>query len=244
MTDKEHKRINFQLWYPVVFVALLWVIKWLEYKMGVDMADLGIYPRKIEGLKGVILGPLIHGDIPHLVNNSIPLLIMGVMLFYFYKKSAFQVWITAYLFTGLLVWFFARPSYHIGASGLLYAITSFIFCSGLLRRNKQLIATSLVVAFLYGGMIWGVLPIKEGVSWESHLLGGFVGLALAWVFRNLGPQRKYYKWEVEEDDLEGVEPYWEIKKEVTDITSNSEPYKVLYHYKATIKTEDGKGLEK
>ncbi|MBN4065785.1 rhomboid family intramembrane serine protease [Candidatus Amoebophilus asiaticus] len=177
------------------FVLVLWVVKFLEYIFNTDFNYLGIYPRMKAGSIGILTGPLIHNDFYHLFSNTLPLLVLGICTLYFYKQIAYQVFCAIYLFHGIGVWFIARPSYHIGASGLVYGLVSFIFFSGVLRRDRNLLAISLLVIFLYGGMIWGILPIQKGISWESHLIGGIVGLLCAVIYRNSGPKPKRYEWE-------------------------------------------------
>lgn len=204
------KRHNFllNLFFPLVFVMLLWGIKGLEEWMSWDFKSYTLYPRTATGLLGIVTGPLIHGNLAHLFSNSIPLLFLGTIMFYFYRPIAFQIFFWVYLMTGLWVWAAARESYHLGASGIVYGFLTFLFFSGLFRRDVKLFALSLLVTFLYGGMVWGVLPINEDVSWESHFLGSVAGITCAFFFRNEGPQRSRYEWEDEEDD---------------DITSSDEP---------------------
>ena len=121
------------------------------------------------------------------------------MLFYFYKKIGVQIFLWLYFTTGIWLWAIGRPSFHIGASGLVYALASFIFFSGLIKKHTKLSAASLLVIFLYGSMIWGVLPIYKGVSWEGHLSGFLAGILLAIFYRNEGPKPKKYQWEIEEE---------------------------------------------
>ena len=146
---------------------------------------LGILPRNITGLVGIFTSPLIHGSFSHLISNTAPLIFMGLGIFYFYPKVAYKVFTIIYLGTGILVWIFAREVYHIGASGIIYGFVSFLFFSGIFRKDNRSIALALVVVFLYGGLIWGVLPVEKGVSWESHLFGAIVGIIPAFIFRKI-----------------------------------------------------------
>jgi len=195
----EKKRVFYSLLFPGSFVALLWIIKGVEIVLGANMASLGIYPLETKGLLGILLGPLVHGDLGHLAANSVPLLILGTGIFYFYRPIAYKVSIFIYLTSGMMLWFGGREGYHIGASGLVYGFAAFLFLSGILRKHIRLMAISLLVVFLYGGMIWGVLPIDPNVSWEGHLFGGFAGLVVAFYYKDKGPQRKRYQWEIEEE---------------------------------------------
>ena len=205
--EQEKLRFKRSLLFPVFFVTVLWVIKLLEYAFSLDLYYLGIYPLKLEGLIGIITSPLIHGDFQHLFNNTFPVLFLSVALFYFYRPIHFKIFILIYIFTGIWVWFGGRPSFHIGASGIIYGLASFLFFSGIIRNDVRLMAISLVVTFLYGSLIWGIFPLKEGISWESHLWGGVAGFILSIFYRKHGPQRKKYDWEYEEEEEEG----WEIE---------------------------------
>ena len=199
MTD--HKHYNFSpliLAIPLYFVLLLWIIFWIEVKYGYNFNKYGIYPRSLKGLRGIFFSPFIHGDIKHLYHNSIPLFVLLFSLYYFYRKIAFKVFVYGTLFTGILTWIIARRSFHIGASGIIYLLFSFIFFSGIIRKNYRLIAVSLMVIFLYGSMVWYLLPVKEEISWEGHLSGFIVGIIFAIYFRNTGPQKFKYEWEQED----------------------------------------------
>jgi membrane associated rhomboid family serine protease len=203
----EKNRLLRSIVIPLAFVLLMWLVKSVEMFFDFDFHRYGIFPLTLKGLRGVVFSPFIHGDLNHLLNNSIPILVLGSALFYFYREVAKTVLILSVVITGLWVWVFAREAWHIGASGVVYSLAAFLFISGVIRRHPRLMAISLLVAFLYGSMVWGIFPIKERVSWESHLMGMLSGLILAAHFRQYGPQRKKYEWELEpeeEDDEEAV----------------------------------------
>lgn len=166
------------------FTLLLWISKGVEIAVGIDFSAWGINPAQFFPLPGILLSPLIHGGIRHLFANSIPILVLGTSLFYLYPTSAWRVFSIVYLLGGLGVWLFARPVYHIGASGLIYGFIAFLFFSGVIRREVRSIALALIVVFLYGGAIWGVLPLESGVSWEGHLFGALAGTLCAFLLRN------------------------------------------------------------
>lgn len=168
---------------PVYFVLFLWLLLLIDYITGRHMGTLGVLPRRLSGLKGILFSPLIHGSAGHLFNNSIPLLISSMVIIHFYNRIAAPVIALIWLLTGFLVWIFAKPAYHIGASGLVYGMVSFIFWTGLFNQDRRSIVLALVMLFLYGGMFIGILPDKPGVSWESHLIGGLVGIFTAFAFR-------------------------------------------------------------
>jgi membrane associated rhomboid family serine protease len=199
--SEEKKKLFRSLIYPVSFVLLLWLVKIFEISFGINIISLGIFPRKISGLIGIITAPLIHADFNHLISNSLPLLVLGLGISYSYPTSSKKLFLGVYILHGLFVWIFARQAYHIGASGLVYGFVAFLFFSGIIRRDNRSIALALIVTFLYGGLTWGILPIKAEISWESHLFGSLVGILFAFIFRKADPAPKY-DWETEENDQE------------------------------------------
>ena len=200
---KDEKKFFFRsMSYGLVIVSLLWLVKLVEVIFNIQFTFLGVYPQSVNGLIGIVFSPLIHGDFSHLISNSLPLFILTSMLFYFYKKLGFRIFILTWLIGNFWLWIIGRESYHIGASGVIYGLAAFLFVSGVIRKHPRLMSISLLVAFLYGSMIWGIFPIKEGVSWEGHLMGMFAGILLAIYFRKEGPQRKIYEWELEEEEDE------------------------------------------
>ena len=184
---------------PLTFPLLLWAIYLVTYLFNIYPYKLGILPRNLSGLIGIITSPLIHGGFSHLISNTVPLVLTGFGIFYFYPKVAYKVFVIIYLATGLLVWIFAREVYHIGASGIIYGFVSFLFFSGIFRKDNGSIALALIVIILYGGLIWEVLPVEKGVSWESHLFGAIVGVISAFIFRKVDPPKRY-DWEDDESD--------------------------------------------
>jgi membrane associated rhomboid family serine protease len=196
------KKLLLSLIIPGIFVLLMWLVKAAELLFDLDLTSLGIYPRKIEGLPGIIFSPFIHSDLRHLFNNSLPLFLLSVALFFFYSEVALKVFSWTYLVTGLLVWLGGREAWHIGASGIVYGLASFLFFSGIIRRYFRLVALSLLVVFLYGEMVWGIFPdVYQNVSWESHMLGVFAGIVLAVLYRKEGPQMPVKVWEEEESSF-------------------------------------------
>ncbi len=195
------KKLFLSLIIPGIFIVVMFLIKAIEVLFEIDLSNLGIYPRTLKGIPGIFVSPLIHNDFTHLFNNALPLLLLSVALFYFYSEVAFKVFSISYILTGLLVWLWGRTAWHIGASGLIYGLASFLFFSGLIRRYFRLIALSLLVVFLYGEMVWGLFPgIYKEISWESHMLGFISGILLAVWYRKEGPQRPVYEWMDENED--------------------------------------------
>jgi membrane associated rhomboid family serine protease len=191
---------------PGIFIVIMWLVKIIEVLFELDLTGLGIYPLTARGLTGILLSPFIHADFNHLFNNSLPLFFLSIALFYFYSEVALKVFIWTFFLTGLLVWIAGRDAWHIGASGLVYGLASFLFFSGIIRRYFRLIALSLLIVFLYGSMVWGLFPgIYKNVSWESHMLGFFSGVILSLWYRKEGPQQPVYEWMNEDEEEKGRE---------------------------------------
>lgn len=196
MNNQEHFKFSTGVVaYPIFFVLTIWLVFWFEVRFGYNFSKYGIYPQTLSGLKGVVLSPFIHGSIQHLYHNTIPLFVLSMALFYFYRHIAWKVLFFGIVVSGILTWYIGRPSYHIGASGLIYVLVSFIFFKGVFAKHYRLIALSLLVIFLYGSMIWYALPLEEGVSWEGHLSGLITGLLFALIFRKAIAKPKKYVWE-------------------------------------------------
>ena len=142
-----------------------------------------------------------HDSFAHLFANTAPLLVLGTALLYGYPKSSRIVLPAVYFGTGLAVWLFARPAIHIGVSGLTFGLMFFIFVIGILRWEQRAITLSMIVFFLYGGMIWGIFPTRPDISFESHFFGALIGSVLAVLLRNHDPRppEKHYSWEDEEE---------------------------------------------
>lgn len=203
---------------PIQFVALLWIIHTIQFILGMDWGYYGLYPREISGLRGILSAPLLHGDWAHLLSNSIPLLMMGSMIMFFYRRVAIPTFVMVYIMTGLLVWLFGRSVYHIGASGVVYGLVAFVFWTGIFRRNIKSIVLSLIVVFYYGSMFLGILPGQEGISWESHLLGAVAGIFTAFWFKNVieeDEKPKRFSWE---DDPKALEQDYFLDRDIFDKT--------------------------
>ncbi len=209
MDDLEKKRIFRSILYPFLFVALMWLVKFVEITFDLNFISFGLYPRAYAGLIGIATCPLIHSSFDHLFSNSIPLLVLGGMMFYFYRPIAFSVFFWVYLMSGIWLWAAGREAYHVGASGLVYGFATFLFFSGIFRKERSLMVLSLLIVFLYGSLVWGVFPLQPQISWESHLLGALAGIITAYYFRKEGPQAKKIEWNEDDDDNEE----WKIEQE-------------------------------
>jgi len=198
MSDQSEFRFsNSVLVAPLLAVLLIWFVFWMELSFQTNLNDFGLYPRRFSGLRGILFSPFIHGSLEHLYNNTIPLALLLASLFYFYREVALKVLLIGVLFSGLITWGIGRPSYHIGASGIIYLLASFIFFKGIFAKHYRLVALSLVVVFIYGSLLWYIFPMKDGISWEGHLGGFLTGLALAFFVKASIPSPKKFAWEHE-----------------------------------------------
>ena len=200
MKRKKTKNLFKILFIPMMFLLIMWTTHLFQFVFNISFIKLGVLPKTYIGLKGVVFSPFIHKDWSHLINNSYPILVLGTLLFYSYKKIAYRIFFLLFIFSGVFLWMTGRQSFHIGASGIIYSLASFLFFSGIIRKNPPLTAISLVVLFLYGSMIWGLFPINKFSSWEGHLSGFITGLVISILFREDGPQRKKYLWEIDEEN--------------------------------------------
>jgi len=202
--DEEKRRIKTGLFVAFYFVALLWLVKLFEVGTNYTLLyQFGILPREIKGLPGIILAPFIHSGFIHLFNNSAPLFIAIAGIIYFFPKAAVRVMVLIYLSTNILVWFFGRDSYHIGASGLVYGYISFLFFGSAFAKNKNMLVLALIIIFIYGAMFWGILPQGGNISWESHLFGAVSGFAFALLFRNYAIESDSGEPDDDDDDDDG-----------------------------------------
>ncbi len=216
---KEEKLLLQNFIAPLLFVMLLWIIKGVEINFHLQFSKYGLLPRNIDALTGIITFPLVHGDWQHLISNSAGLLVLGFLLFTFHREIAYRVVIQIWLLHGVWLWLGGRTTYHIGASGIIYGLAAFLFFTGVFKKEKSTMTISLLVVFLYGSMVWGLMPFLQGISWEGHLFGGAAGLLMAWYYRKTGIQKPIYDWEKEEEDYE--EEYWKVSEEIS-IENDSE----------------------
>lgn len=215
MTSQDEKRhFTSSVIVPVIMVMIMWLVKIIETVFHLDFGFLGIKPLSAEGLSGILLFHFIHGDWEHLFANTVPILVLGTSLYYFYRPLANKILLILIFSTGLLTWCGARSGVHIGASALVYGLTFFLMLSGFIRRDRKLIIISLIVVFLYGSLVWGLYPkyaIENNISWEGHLSGFVMGIVLAFFYKKEGPQREEHMWEDEDNDSdEDEKPYWDV----------------------------------
>ena len=201
--SNEKKRMRIALVPTIVLLCFLWLIFILDSSLNLQLYQYGVYPLALKGLPGVIFSPLIHHSAKHLFSNTIPLFVLMWCLYYFYSEIAHKTFVILWLLSGFLTWIIGREAWHIGASGIIYSLSFFLFFSGLFRRHIPLIAISLVVAFLYGSNVWNMLPwsmyIDPSVSWEGHLSGAISGFIVAFIYRSYGPQKPVKEWNYEDE---------------------------------------------
>lgn len=198
--EKEAVHLLKSLRVPAFLVAVLWAVHLAKVIWKLNLGQYGVFPRAIDGIKGIFLSPFIHGDFQHLFSNSFPVFFLTFMIVYFYRKISVPSLVLIYLLTGFSVWLFGREVYHIGASGVAYGMVSFVFWSGLFRRNVRSIVLALVVLFLYQGYFLGIMPNQEGISWESHLLGAIVGIIVSAIFKGVEEEGEVTKTAWDEPD--------------------------------------------
>ena len=207
--EKHFKFTNAVIALPLFFVIFLWFVFWLEIRFDFDFVENGILPRTLSGLQGVVFSPFIHADMEHLYNNSVPLLILLAALQFFYPDQTAKVIGFGILVSGLITWVIGRSNYHIGASGLIYVLFSFVFFKGIQTKYNRLVALSLAVIIVYGGMVWYVFPSPEitgekSISWEGHLGGLVTGFLLSLVYK--APEyKKVLKYDWEHPDFDPSE---------------------------------------
>lgn len=241
--DQLHKNHFPAILFAFIVLGAMWIGYLVQIGPFPEFTGYGVRPQQWNGLIGVVFSPLLHSteDIWHILNNSIGIGITAYLLYYFYRDVALRVLLISWVLSGLLTWILGESgSNHIGMSGVIYAVTFFLLVSGFLRKNNMLIRLSLGMVFLYGSLIWGIFPIKEGMSWEGHLGGFLTGLMLAIVMRKKGPKERKLRYEIEEElGIEPEEEYWLEEKDRTPKPATPERPKIIYIFKRN--SDDQKG---
>jgi membrane associated rhomboid family serine protease len=228
-TSSNQAKFAFLL-FPGLFIVLLWLIFGIEFLFDLDLTVYSIEPREATGLLGILFFPLLHGGIEHIAGNTISLFVLLVTVRYIFPQLFVRVFLLSYFVPGIITWLIARPAYHLGASGMIYALVVFVFISGVIRVNRYLLALSMLVVFWYGGLFWGIFPMEDGISWEGHLGGALTGFFMAIWFRNELPIEEVIEEEPEweDDDFDDFDDW----KGEPDTTSESAP-RIKYHFKPT-----------
>lgn len=229
--NQDRKKFFGSVAIPALLVTLMWVVKVAEMVFSVDLSIWGLVPWSTRGLWGILTLPFLHGSWEHLLTNTPAVLVLGTALYYCYPTLANRVMLISWLGSGLLTWLIGNPgSIHVGASALIYALNLFLILSGFIRGNRMLIVISLIMVFLYGGFIWGMIPAlakPQNISWEGHLSGAIVGIVLALIYRKKGPQKEEHHWDDDDNDDsdDGDKPYWDVPMPSDD------DLKVEYHFR-------------
>jgi len=245
-SKQERDELIKAIFYPMVFIILMWIVKGFETLWSVHLGHFGLYPLRWSGLLGIITMPFLHSNWDHLISNTFPFLFLASLLFLFYRELAWKILIWITLLTGIWLWFGARGAYHIGASGIVYGLASFLFFSGIFRNNKKLLIITLIVTFLYGGLIWGFFPEffpNKNISWEGHLYGFISGLLMAIYYRKEGPTHDVYHWD-DSDVPDGEDAYWrsEVSTDKSALSHHARPTQIQYHYKRNAKEKKDKSI--
>ncbi len=212
LSRKAQINFNLALRMAIMVTAFVWFAWLTDSYLGLELKRYGLRPRDLQGLVGIITAPFLHGGLQHVFANTAPLIVSLTTILYLYPNSAMRVIPMVWLGSGMLAWLIGRPSIHIGASGFVYGVLAFVFLSGVLRKDLRSVGVSLMVWFLYGSMVWGILPIRPGMSWEMHLSGAILGVMMAILYRNWDRVPiKRYAWE--DDD---TVPDWYLEQERRD----------------------------
>jgi len=198
------------IFYALLNASLISILLLIVYFFPLPLH--GVYPHTIEGLWGIITAPLLHASIEHLFNNLFSLFILLFILFLHFSPVSWQILLISYLLPGFFTWFLGREAYHVGSSGMVYALTTYIFFTGFLVANYSLVALSFLVIFLHTGFLWGMFPLQQDISWETHLGGFITGLLSSVLF--LKKIKNYYpepiddeKEKEKENNLENFEEH-------------------------------------
>jgi membrane associated rhomboid family serine protease len=210
--SKYSEALAFALIWPAL-LGLSWMLQWA----GVwEVTQGGLYPRTWHGALGIFTAPFLHGDLHHWLGNTMALAVLSLFFYWKYPtlflKTTLWVWLLGYGYT----WLFARSSYHIGASGIVYGYTFFLAAAGLYTKQMRDLAMSFLVIFLYGSAFWGIFPMTPGISWEAHLFGGLAGLFALWWHKN-EVKNTAHTTDEQEDDI--------INEE--DERTDEDPYRAL-----------------
>jgi membrane associated rhomboid family serine protease len=245
MSDTHYRYTNAVVLVPMLLVLGIWSVFLLELRLQANFNSWGIFPRTFQGLRGILASPWIHGSLEHLYNNTLPLAVLSAALFYFYRNIAWRTLFLGVLISGFITWTIGRSSYHIGASGLIYVLASFIFFKGIITRYYRLVALSLGVVFVYGGLLWYIFPVLDEISWEGHLGGFLTGLLLAIFLKSPVPKEPKYAWE-SEDYREEADPFMRhfddegnfIDEPEGPEAGSGDGIEVRYHYRKEDKSRE------
>ena len=175
----------------VSFLAIFWLLEILDaFVFRGSLDQFGIYPRSLEGLRGIVFAPFLHADFGHLIANSVPFVVLAWLVMLQEVSDFWIVTIITMVVGGLGVWLIAPPNtVTVGASILIFGYLGFLLLRGWFQKNLASIVLSLIVLVLYGSALWGLLPGRAGVSWQGHLFGFIGGAIAAWL---IAREKHYY----------------------------------------------------
>jgi membrane associated rhomboid family serine protease len=228
----DRAKIGDAILYSSFLLVICWSVFVMDEYLGYALKEFGMKPRTFEGLRGIVTIHFLHGDLEHIVQNSLALFVLNSFVFYFYRAIALPVFAAIFFLSPMLLWFAGRDGNHIGASVLIYAEFAFLLLSGLIRKNPLLLRVAMVVVLYYGSLVWYVFPVDKKVSWEGHACGFFMGLLAAFWWRNQGPQRKIYQYEVEPEMTDEEYAVWKARVGESEPPAHQTTVTVKYHYKS------------
>jgi membrane associated rhomboid family serine protease len=208
--NEELAKLIKSLQIPIILLVIMWLLMWAQDYFSFSLMFLGVFPLRLNGLQGVITSVFIHASWSHLASNTLPFFLFCAALYYYYPKVATKILISLWMLSGFLLWLSGRSDWHIGASGLIYALAFFHILTALLQREIRIMAFSMLIVFLYGSLFWGFFPEffpNENISWEGHLMGAVAGIVFAFYYRNEAPKPKQY-FADESSTEEDEETYW------------------------------------
>ena len=184
-------------WVPFVSLLVIWLIYYLDWRYFFEFNNFGIVPRTFKGLRGVLFSPFLHGSIQHLWNNTLALAVLLPLICYYYYKNWQTLIFGGIVLSGIGTWLIAKTGTHIGASGLIYVLTAYMFFTGIRSKQYRLMAISFLMIILYGGSVWYMLPdVEEGISWQGHLAGFLSGFLLSYMLKRPQFEPEYkYDWQ-------------------------------------------------
>ena len=227
----DRRRLRRALNASLAFVLLLVAV--FSAQGHFDVGAWSVTPGTLDGLRGLLIAPLLHGSLEHLGANAVSLLLLGTLAGSVYPRATLRALPLLWLGSGLAAWLLGEAgSHHLGASGLTHGLMFLVFTLGLLRRDRAAIAAAMIAFFLYGGMLLTVLPHEPGVSWQAHLGGAVAGvLAAMWLRRSDPPApRKHYDWELDEESSAAGSAHDELELPRPDDVP------VLWHRTASTRT--------
>jgi membrane associated rhomboid family serine protease len=243
MDSSSRGRLYTTLFITITYLAICWRLFGAEEIGDISLRKWGLKPRQLDGVIGILSMHFLHGDLKHIAHNTLSFFVLSSFLFFFYREVAIKVFLWILFIGGTLLWFWGRDGNHIGASLLIYGLASFLFFSGIFRKDENMLRIALVVAFYYGSIVWYVFPVDPNLSWEGHLSGALAGLVFAWYYRGSGAPRRKYQYEIDEEKEAEMERRI-AEADWTFLSDTSEESNVFYEYLTDKNPSDDEGKDK